>query len=581
MSNLPVLVNDPLINNDIYDWIGVRQAWNYSKGSSSLGAIILDSGVDLNHPDLQGNADGTIYASGYNGAHGSMVASVFAKEDNGIGTAGIAPHCKFKSALITLADTSGVGENAVDSSAVDGAMLYIIAHSTSLRSSGYRFINLSSYSDASSWTEIDSNHKILDINTLGLLADSTTGASQVLAWTSYLSTYSKRGTFYVTNGTYSGWCYITAVTYDSINSVVRYSLTWEATPPSSTTGLYFYRVNGDFRQQCELLSAQGFMIFVAAGNNGASGKINSFANPSAVVVADANYSNGGFDVFSSRGLWVDITSVGEGMIGLAPTTPTGYINKVNVQFTAGSNNVTVIGGWTHSSSSSINAFATAYVYHSTYIGAQVRVTNLVSPYTSFTMSSPALASGTAQITLCNIMYYAQASGTSYASPVAMACAMLIASYFPSATNAQILTALKSTARYTGNITSTTGGAGLIDVNAAIGSFAQSVSVVSTGGAVISSSASVSRGCSVIGSGGIVCGGVAQISSSQNGTQSASVQSAGGAVISGTAPISRGIQIWGSGGFIAAGTAIVSCNSIKSTIVIKLWDGSYTQLKLAA
>ena len=118
----------------------------------------------------------------------------------------------------------------------------------------------------------------------------------------------------------------------------------------------------------------------------------------------------------------------------------------------------------------------------------------------------------------------------------------------------------------------------------LSSIVREVQVQGIGGAVVGGFATVCRGTSVKSVGGIVTGGTAQISYSSGGIHTTVVSSTGGAVSGGTASISRGVQIWGSGGFIAAGTAIVSCNSIapsKSTIVIKLWDGSYTQLKLAA
>ncbi|HEX6224165.1 MAG TPA: S8 family serine peptidase, partial [Chryseolinea sp.] len=48
--------NDPLINNQYYlNLINAQEAWDVTQGSSSIVIGIVDSGGDLNHPDLQNN----------------------------------------------------------------------------------------------------------------------------------------------------------------------------------------------------------------------------------------------------------------------------------------------------------------------------------------------------------------------------------------------------------------------------------------------------------------------------------------------------------------------------------------------
>lgn len=86
--------------------IKVEDAWEITEGSSDILVAVLDSGVDLIHPDLSGNLvngyDAVNIYSGLNGAppnngrsHGTSVAGIIgALKDNMIGISGIAPACK-------------------------------------------------------------------------------------------------------------------------------------------------------------------------------------------------------------------------------------------------------------------------------------------------------------------------------------------------------------------------------------------------------------------------------------------------------------------------------------------------------
>jgi len=76
--------------------IGAGEVHPFNTGQGVKVAVI-DSGIDDNHPDLDGN-----YAGGYDFAdgdpvpfddcgHGTMVAGVVAAEDNGVGVVGVAP----------------------------------------------------------------------------------------------------------------------------------------------------------------------------------------------------------------------------------------------------------------------------------------------------------------------------------------------------------------------------------------------------------------------------------------------------------------------------------------------------------
>jgi thermitase len=50
--------DDPLLGNQWYiDKIKAKEAWFYQKGSSSVKVAVLDSGVDIDHPDLEDNIE--------------------------------------------------------------------------------------------------------------------------------------------------------------------------------------------------------------------------------------------------------------------------------------------------------------------------------------------------------------------------------------------------------------------------------------------------------------------------------------------------------------------------------------------
>lgn len=84
----------------------VDSAWTITKGNSNVRIAVIDSGVDTLHSDLKNNLLPGFDATG-NGTHGYPNLSkssnahgtacsgiIAAEEDNGIGIAGVAPHCK-------------------------------------------------------------------------------------------------------------------------------------------------------------------------------------------------------------------------------------------------------------------------------------------------------------------------------------------------------------------------------------------------------------------------------------------------------------------------------------------------------
>jgi subtilisin family serine protease len=114
------VVNDPLFLRQWgLDQINAPEAWSRAQGAGATIAIV-DSGVDLNHPDLKsqlvpgvdlvaGNTDCPPGPEDENG-HGTHVAGIAAAAtDNGIGVAGTAPDAKIMP--VRVQDASGSGDS--------------------------------------------------------------------------------------------------------------------------------------------------------------------------------------------------------------------------------------------------------------------------------------------------------------------------------------------------------------------------------------------------------------------------------------------------------------------------------------
>jgi len=107
--------NDPYFGSQYgLSQIKCPSSWDLTLGSSSVVIAILDTGVDLNHPDLVGklvsgtdlvNSDGTPEDDNGHGTHCAGIAA--AATNNGIGVAGAAPNCKIMPVKVLDAGGSG------------------------------------------------------------------------------------------------------------------------------------------------------------------------------------------------------------------------------------------------------------------------------------------------------------------------------------------------------------------------------------------------------------------------------------------------------------------------------------------
>ncbi|NOT06060.1 MAG: S8 family serine peptidase, partial [Anaerolineales bacterium] len=140
-------VNSLTIDDPLYDqqWglakINIEGAWDDTYGSSTVTIAIIDSGIDLTHPDLSGNLwinpgeiasngiddDSNGYIDDVNGwnfvagnndisdgtGHGTLVSGVAAAVGgNGQGIAGVCPQCRIMPVKVMLSDTANYSDIA-------------------------------------------------------------------------------------------------------------------------------------------------------------------------------------------------------------------------------------------------------------------------------------------------------------------------------------------------------------------------------------------------------------------------------------------------------------------------------------
>lgn len=125
--------NDPAFQGQQYapQRINAIAGWDRSQGSPNVTIAILDSGVDLDHPDLQAkivpgfdfvNNDSDADDDNGHGTHCAGIAA--AVTNNGVGIAGIAPNCKIMPVKVLNAGGAGATDwivNGITWAADNGA----------------------------------------------------------------------------------------------------------------------------------------------------------------------------------------------------------------------------------------------------------------------------------------------------------------------------------------------------------------------------------------------------------------------------------------------------------------------------
>lgn len=138
LQNASVSPNDPALKDADKGWyfktIQAQEAWTITQGSSDVIVGIVDSYMDLSHPELKGNRCMFPYSvikqnsdvSPRRGArkdfycHGTLVTAVaVGNANNGLGSSGIAPKCKYIPVSL--------GENMNTITIVEG-LLYCMYH---------------------------------------------------------------------------------------------------------------------------------------------------------------------------------------------------------------------------------------------------------------------------------------------------------------------------------------------------------------------------------------------------------------------------------------------------------------------
>lgn len=131
--------HDTGISSTPYCDLNVPSAWNFTTGSTAVTVAIIDTGIDVNHPDLAGRIDlatAGLWADPNDQwhGHGTLVAGVIAANaNNSIGVAGIDQQCRILPLRLSSFDNVEIA-NAIIFAADHGARIINMSFGGAARS---------------------------------------------------------------------------------------------------------------------------------------------------------------------------------------------------------------------------------------------------------------------------------------------------------------------------------------------------------------------------------------------------------------------------------------------------------------
>jgi hypothetical protein len=151
--------SDPLFNGvgsnrqwNLIDKLNICPAWQVTTSCDETVVAVIDSGIELSHPDLIGNIHNISYDTesgtspskivGLAPNHGTLCAGIIAAKSNAIGIAGVAPNSKLMSISNSMATTPNSRQKRADGISFawqNGAD--IISNSWSWAGTGYQIID--------------------------------------------------------------------------------------------------------------------------------------------------------------------------------------------------------------------------------------------------------------------------------------------------------------------------------------------------------------------------------------------------------------------------------------------------------
>lgn len=172
-ATLPAVPNDAGYSSQWWlPAVGDREMWALGRGAGVVVAVI-DTGVDLDHPDLKPN----LMPNGYNfgdgntiphdvAGHGTRVAGIIAaRQNNAVGVSGLAPEARILPIKINVG-----GQNTFSSDKLANAIAYAVEQ-------GSKIINLSLTVDQQTQTVQDAIQSALDKGIVVVAAAGNNGGA--------------------------------------------------------------------------------------------------------------------------------------------------------------------------------------------------------------------------------------------------------------------------------------------------------------------------------------------------------------------------------------------------------------------